>query len=308
MDHDLIEQRRRELEQRAQRRRAGLAEPVEQKGPGLVQRLLDKAEAHLESSRAAQQDKHPTPAAGPLVHKTYPRLKQLCSLRGFNGERPNLWLVGPVGSGKTSAASQIAKDLGLAFYFNGAIDNEYKLRGFMDAQGRVISTPFRQAFEKGGVYLFDECDASMPSAVLAFNAALANGACDFPDAQVQRHPDCIVLAAANTWGGGATHEYVGRLKQDAAFLDRFLQIEWNYDEAMETALCGNQRWATKIQAIRRAAQELGIRHIVSPRASYWGAVLLAANVPEEEVLRLKVRGSLNDRQWTEILEKACPAP
>jgi cobaltochelatase CobS len=236
-----------------------------------------------------------------LEHKTYARLKQLCQLRGFQGEPPNVWLVGPVGSGKTSAAAQVARDLGLPFRFNGAIDNEYKLRGFIDAQGRLISPPFRQAFEHGGVYLFDECDASMPGAVLAFNSALANGACDFPDGEVARHPDCIIIAAANTWGQGATHAYVGRMKQDAAFLDRFVQLEWGYDEDLEHAISRNRQWSSRVQAIRAAIAELGIQHIVSPRASYWGAVLLAAGVPEDQVLAMKVRGSLDDKQWREVL-------
>lgn len=238
-----------------------------------------------------------------LEHKTYRRLLQLCQMRGFQGEPPNIWLVGPVGSGKTSAAAQVAQDLGLPFHFNGAVDNEYKLRGFLDAQGRLISPPFRKAFEHGGVYLFDECDASMPGAVLAFNAALSNGACDFPDGEVKRHPDCIIIAAANTWGQGATHEYVGRMKQDAAFLDRFIQLAWDYDENLEQAMSGNRHWTTRVQVIRAAIAELKIQHIVSPRASYWGAALLAAGVPEDEVLRLKVRGSLNDRQWQQIMEE-----
>src|SRR5690606_7558053 len=92
----------------------------------------------------------------------------------------NVWLAGPAGSGKTTAAEQVAKALKLKFYFNGAIDTEYKLSGFVDAHGRIVSTAFREAYTNGGVYLFDEVDASLPSATLAFNAALANGQCDFP--------------------------------------------------------------------------------------------------------------------------------
>lgn len=272
--------------------------------PGLIQRIFTKAEAKVDAIIDRHRDQHPKPQAGRIEHKSYARLKQIAQLRGFQGERPNIWLVGPVGSGKTSAASQLAQDLGLPFYFNGAIDTEYKLRGFHDAQGRLISPPFRQAFEHGGVYLFDECDASMPGAVLAFNAALSNGACDFPDGEVKRHADCIIIAAANTWGQGATHDYVGRMKQDAAFLDRFIQLSWDYDEQLEHAMTGNPRWTNRVQKIRAAITDLKIHHIVSPRASYWGAVLLAAGVPEDQVLAMKVRGGLDDAQWQKILERA----
>ncbi len=298
--HDWAE-RVRQSQQRLERRERAMVDRG--RDPGLIRRIVDKAEAKLEQCQRVHRDRHPRPAAG-VSHKSYASLKQLANIRGFQGEPPNIWLVGPVGSGKTSAAAQLARDLALPFHFNGAIDNEYKLKGFLDAQGRLISPSFRKAYEHGGIYLFDECDASMPGAVLAFNAALSNGACDFPDGEIQRHPDCIIIAAANTWGHGATHDYVGRMKQDAAFLDRFVQLAWDYDEELEHAMSGNRRWSARVQAIRSAIADLGIHHIVSPRASYWGAVLLAAGVPEDQVLAMKVRGALDDKQWQQVLDQA----
>ena len=130
-------------------------------------------------------------------------------------------MVGPAGSGKTTAAHEAAKALGIPFYFTGAIDSAYKLTGFIDAQGRTVRTAFREAFEHGGVFLFDEMDSSMPAALLAFNAALANGHADFPDGIIKRHPDFRAIAACNTFGGGANRQYVGRMQLDAASLDRF---------------------------------------------------------------------------------------
>lgn len=149
-------------------------------------------------------------------HKVFPKVLKAIQA-GLN-----VFLVGPAGSGKTTLAEQIAGALGLSFQFNGAIDSAYKLSGFIDAQGRVISTAFRRAYEGGGLYLFDEVDASLPGALLAFNAALANGYCDFPDGMVKRHRDFHCIAAANTYGLGADRQYVGRNQLDAASLDRFV--------------------------------------------------------------------------------------
>ena len=56
--------------------------------------------------------------------------------------------------------------------------------GFIDAQGRIVNTEFRKAYEHGGLFLFDEIDASFPQAILAFNAALAN---DFMDFQIKKY-------------------------------------------------------------------------------------------------------------------------
>src|SRR4029077_13513437 len=149
-----------------------------------------------------------------------------------------VWIAGPAGSGKTTLAESCAKALNLAFFFNGAIDSPYKLAGFIDAQGRIIRPAFRQAYENGGVYLFDEVDASMPSAVLASNASMRNGEYDFPDGTIDRHKDFYCFAAANTFGLGASDDYVGRMKQDAAFLDRFPSIYLDYDETLENGHCG----------------------------------------------------------------------
>lgn len=212
----------------------------------------------------------------------------------------NVMMVGPAGSGKTTAAKKVAEALGLPFYGTGAINSEYKLSGFIDAQGRIVSTAFRQAFEFGGVFLFDEYDGSLPGATLPFNAALANDWMDFPDKCVQRHPDFRVIAGANTFGTGADRQYVGRNQLDAASLDRFAMLEWPYDEALEAALLGAPaptnapvpqaiaplageeanglalRFLDRARKVRKAVDDLKVRHVVSPRASIAGAKLLAA--------------------------------
>lgn len=219
-----------------------------------------------------------------------------------------VFLVGPAGSGKTTAAANIAKALGKPFEFTGALSAEYKLSGFVDAQGRVVCTAFRRAYEHGGVFLFDEIDGSNPGAVLAFNAALANDSADFPDGQVARHPDFRVIAAGNTFGRGASRQYVGRTQLDAASLDRFATLTWDYDPALESALVGlprpdnaplpasispltsdeavrqiASRWLDRVREVRAKIEEKAIRHVVSPRATIFGTRLLAAGWPWPEV-------------------------
>lgn len=227
-------------------------------------------------------------------HRRFPQLLQMLNA-GLN-----VWLAGPAGTGKTTAAHNAAEALGLPFYFNGAIDNEYKLLGFTDAQGRVVSRPFRKAYEEGGVYLFDEIDASMPSAVLAFNAALANGSCDFPDGNIKRHPNFRVIAAANTYGHGANAEYVGRARMDGAFLDRFVTLTWELDEALERSLAGNDKWVTYVQDVRRKVASKGIKVIISPRASIHGARMLAGGMTWEEAQESCLRRGMSDEQWNGV--------
>jgi hypothetical protein len=208
---------------------------------------------------------------------------QFENLLKYVQSKVNVYLVGSAGSGKTTAAKNIAKALDIPFYFTGAIASEFKLTGFINAQGTIVSTEFRKAYESGGLFLFDEIDASYPQAILAFNAALANDFMDFPDKKVERHKDFYCIAAANTYGSGADREYIGRNQLDAASLDRFVFFDWNIDEDLERELANNDTWVNYVQKARKAAKKLGIRFVISPRASYYGATLIATGIDRKEV-------------------------
>lgn len=236
-----------------------------------------------------------------LIHEKYETV-----LKAVANDVP-VMLVGPAGSGKTTLCEQVAEALELRFYFTGAVASEYKLSGFVDAQGRIVSTAFREAYKNGGLFLFDEVDASMPQAIMAFNAALANGHCDFPgDTEpTKRHPQFRVVAAANTFGRGADRQYVGRNQLDAASLDRFAVIELDYDETLEEALAGNRQWTRRIQRIRKEIQNQQVRHIVSPRASILGAKLLAAGFSTDEALEATVWKGLDREVKTRIAAATC---
>lgn len=240
----------------------------------------------------------------------------------------NMMIVGPAGSGKTTAAKICADMLGLDFYGTGAINSEYKLTGFIDAQGRIVNTAFRKAFEYGGLFLFDEIDASLPGAVLPFNAALANDWMDFPDANVKRHPNFRVIAGANTFGTGADRQYVGRNQLDAASLDRFAMLDWGYDEALEAALVGAPvppsapaprsiapldadqlqakaaSWFARVLAARKAVSDLKVRHVVSPRATQSGVALLGAGWSWSEVEEAVLWKGLDADTKSKVIAKA----
>lgn len=211
------------------------------------------------------------------AHKLLPTIVSAC----VAGVSP--FMVGPAGSGKTTLAQQVAEVLKLKFYCESRVTSEFKLLGFIDAAGHVVRTQFREAYEHGGVFCFDEVDASDPDALTAFNSALSNGYCAFPDKLVTRHKDFRAIAAGNTFGRGADRQYVGRTQLDAATLDRFAIFEVEYDEQLELSISGNAEWARYVQSIRAAVVRAQVRHIVSPRASIDGAKLLAAGMSREQV-------------------------
>lgn len=234
------------------------------------------------------------------VHAQFDMLLKLCAAHSGSTTPINVWLIGPAGSGKTKAAEQVAEALGLKFYFSGAIAEPYSLLGYMDANGRLVRTAFREAYENGGIFLLDEVDGSSANALLSFNAALANGHCAFPDGVIKRDRDCIILAAANTFGLGGTSDYVGRVKLDAATLSRFVWLDWPYDESLERSLCVNQEWANRVIAIRHKVKSLGLKILVTPRASYTGDTLLSAGIPQAQVELMVIRQGMTEDQWNQV--------
>jgi hypothetical protein len=154
--------------------------------------------------------------------------------------RINAWLVGPAGTGKTSAGMAVANALGLDFYTTsvGPQTSKSDLIGYMDANGNLVRTQLRDAYEKGGVFVLDEVDAGSPAVLVTINALLANNRAGFPDKVVGKHPDFILVACANTIGQGADAMYVGRSQIDEATRDRFALMDWPIDAAIESAACG----------------------------------------------------------------------
>lgn len=195
----------------------------------------------------------------------------------------NVYLYGPAGSGKTTAGRKCADAFKLPFYFTGKIDSEYLLLGFNNAQGETVRTQFREAYEHGGVFLFDEIDRSAPSAFTALNAALANGICAFPDGVIPMHPDFKCIAAGNTRMGGADNTYTAGQQQDASSVDRFAFLHWGYDEKLELALANDKSWCKLVQAVRAQVLARGINSLVTPRATIDGCKLLAAGLGWDDV-------------------------
>lgn len=178
-----------------------------------------------------------------------------------------VFLTGAAGTGKNVLCKQISEALDLEFYFSNAVTQEHKLTGFIDANGKYHETQFYQAFTKGGLFMLDEMDGSIPEVLIILNAALANRYFDFPTGRVEAHENFRVIAAGNTYGTGADIEYSGRYQLDAASLDRFALVEIDYSPAIEQAIAnGNTELLEFVQGFRQAVKKAGIKHLVTYRS------------------------------------------
>lgn len=222
-------------------------------------------------------------------------------------------LVGPAGTGKTSAAAATARALGIPFeaVSVGPQTSKADLLGFIDAGGTYHDTPLVRAFRDGGLFLIDELDAGHPGVLTTLNAALAGDWLSTPAGMITRHAGFRCVASANTWGSGASREYVGRNPLDAATLDRFASVFWPIDEGLEAAMVGlpaparefdvlaggvldPAAWLARVRSVRAEVERQQVRAVISPRAAKAGVTLFAAGW---------------GRQWVEesILWRGMPA-
>jgi hypothetical protein len=137
----------------------------------------------------------------------------------------------------------------------------------MNASGEYVTTPVRQAYEHGGLLMLDEFDATHAGIITIINGLLANDICGFPDKTVKKHKDFRVIACCNTYGRGGDNQYIGRNQLDASTLDRFIVLDFDYDEELENKLVNDKEVTARIQRYRRTAERLKERVIISPRAS-----------------------------------------
>ena len=186
----------------------------------------------------------------------------------YVANRENVYLYGPAGSGKNVLCEQIAKALGVPFYYQNTLLTKFDVTGYKNAAGEFEETEFYKAWTNGGLFMLDEADNTTAEAMVTLNAALANGYYAFPGVgRVNAHPKFYCMAAGNTNGQGATDEYCGRYKMDESSRDRFGFVEIDYAPEVETAIAaGHHDVLGFVYELRAICKEQRISLICGYRA------------------------------------------
>lgn len=245
-------------------------------------------------------------------------------MAAINARVPFL-LVGPAGSSKTSAVETAFKSAGLTFeaISVGPMTSKADLFGFIDAAGHYHETSTVRQATQGGGMLWDELDAGNAGVLTYGNMLLSNGHVALPTGMRDKHADFCMAGTANTYGMGANRVYVGRNQIDGATLDRFAVIDWDYDEGFEASLIGVHKasptltideggitspdeWLAHLIKVRHCAERLGVRHIISPRATINGVKLFTAGVGRKHVEEMVLWKGL-DKETRQKITTALPA-
>jgi cobaltochelatase CobS len=248
-------------------------------------------------------------AARPAVKLDGKAHEKFAEILDLAAQRMEILIVGPAGCGKSHLAEQIAKALGLRF---GSIScsagmSEGQITGRLIPSGEAgrfeyQRSQFVEFYEEGGLFLLDEIDAADANVLLVINQALANGHLPVPNRltnpQAKRHPDFVLIAAANTFGNGANRMYVGRNQLDESTLDRFRigQVVMDYDKELEKSILNDGDLLERLWTIRRKVSDCQLRRVISTRFIAKAATMRVAGWTPEKIVGQLVCGWTQDER------------
>src|SRR4029077_5703993 len=164
-------------------------------------------------------------------------------VRALADARQPIYLYGEAGTGKSYLAKQLATLMEVEYSETpmslGASRGDLLGRhtASQKEEHSFIAAKFPERFSTGGVFNFEEFDASDPRMVIVLNNALSSNHFynSMNGVDLEKHPDFIPVATANTLGMGADAKF-NREKLDAATLDRWNmgRVEVKFD--LEIAL------------------------------------------------------------------------
>lgn len=202
-----------------------------------------------------------------VFHRNLPELIKRISLRS------DVYLAGPAGSWKSSSIKLAAETLGLRYGYialsMGTMPSD--IFGYVSPiTGLPVETIFTDFYVNGGVLDIAELDNTNVNVFTMLNNALDNKAACLFGKMVDRNINFAVVGNGNTDLDGPSTMYPGRMKQDAASVERFAFIDWPYDETAERklALAINPKCGPMIDAVqqlRKFAAERNQQIVISPR-------------------------------------------
>lgn len=235
---------------------------INMQNPGEYQEKLRKLAEKLKAEEEEKKRKAEEEAKMIDMSKLQPheQLKRLIEA----GMR-NIWMVGPAGCGKSTMARMIAKELNLPYLCIscGIGTSATEFLGYKYPTRE--STKFAEYYAKPSIILIDEMTALDPAVGQVLNAALANDEIETTTGLVSRNPECIIIATSNTFGSGASRQYVANNQLDASTIDRFIggiiEVDYSVDyESQYDVDVVNYVWK-----LRECIKACNIRRIASTR-------------------------------------------
>lgn len=226
-------------------------------------------------------------------------------------------LTGPAGCGKSRLGAEVAKSLDLPYHFlplGGGVRYRQIFGGdqIVGGETRWEAGPFLQWIQEPGVILLDEIFGADPDVLLGLNPLLepSTRSIQTPIGEIKVHPDCRIMAAANTLGRQASHrQYTGAQRADDSLLDRFLVQPCGYDPEVESRILDgmglNGKDKPKLQGIvgglRDKLKTNQIAFDLSTRRIIQAARLILTGVDLDAAVALAITNSLTETERARVM-------
>jgi len=179
-------------------------------------------------------------------------------------------LIGPSGTGKSRMGREIFKALDMplngVFTLGGGLrfQHFFYTTEMKDGETRTRLLPFLEALGKPGGVIIDEIWAGDEDILVGLNPITEKSQRYFqtPIGPVYVHPDCVIMATANTTGRSTSDIYTGTKRQDNSVVNRFIEVEMGYSAQVEKAL---------LASLPRMAQDFLIQRLGDLRTKARGA-------------------------------------
>lgn len=204
---------------------------------------------------------------------------------------------GPRGTGKSFVAEKLAEAMGyqpILVECNRDMSS-HTLTGYHWGE-QFIQGMLYPLLKNGGFVIFDELDRLSAGTSVALNSLLAGGLFTFANREtVRKSPDFHILGLANTQLTGGTESYRSAERQDLAFIDRWVYLEWPIDPGLEASCVGLQRpsvechieqggpmeagaWLEVVNIVRDWAEKNHLVTVPGQRATILGQRLLDSGI------------------------------
>ena len=273
--------------------------------------VLEKKRKNLEEQRKKEEEKRKKEEAEAFRKANEFDFSKLSAeekvRRTIKSGINNIWMVGPAGCGKSTIARNVAAELEMPYLCIscGIGTSAVEFTGYKYPHRE--STKFSEYYQKPSVILIDEMTALDPAVAQVINAALANNEIETTTGLVQRHPDCIIIATSNTFGAGASRQYVANNQLDASTIDRFIGGIIEVDYSIEYEMQYDLEVVEHVHFLREVCQKYDIRRIASTRMIQAGHRLKNAFFKDWRE-QLVVNWSVSEKKILQqaLLDKAKP--
>lgn len=160
----------------------------------------------------------------------------------------NLLIDGPAGCGKSRLGREMAAARGIdytAISMSGGVRYTQVFGGsqlVVDESGKqkteFVEGPLLKAIQKAGVVSIEEIFSADPDVLLGLNSILETSDRKIltPKGVIEAHPECYLMATANTNGRSISAQFTGAQRADDSLNDRFCAVHMDYDEEVEARI------------------------------------------------------------------------